>query len=47
MDEGKLYEIQPDLTYSLFDVKYDFENDLKKGIKNPSDQVPIFKNLIS
>ncbi len=46
MDEGKLYEMQPDLTYSLFEVKYDFENDLKKG-NNADQQVPIVKNLIS
>ena len=25
MDEGDLYEMQPDLTYSLFKVKYDLE----------------------
>jgi hypothetical protein len=46
MIEGTLYELQADGTYSLFEVKYDNENDAKKGLW-PSAQVPIFKNLIS
>lgn len=32
MKEGNLYELQEDGTYSLFEVKYDNENDVKKGL---------------
>jgi hypothetical protein len=28
MVEGVLYELQPDATYSLFEVKYDNEKDV-------------------
>ena len=47
MQEGTLYELQSDSTYSLFEVKYDNENDVKNGLKAPSKQNPIFKKLIS
>jgi hypothetical protein len=47
MQEGTLYELQSDSTYSLFEVKYDNENDLKKGLTGPSQQNPISKKLIS
>lgn len=32
MKEGNLYELQEDGTYSLFEVKYDNENDVKKDL---------------
>ncbi len=32
MYEGKLYELQQDNTYSLFQVKYDVESDVKNKI---------------
>ena len=32
MYEGKLYELQQDNTYSLFQVKYDVESDVKNNI---------------
>ncbi len=32
MYEGKLYELQQDNTYSLFQVKYDVESDVKNDI---------------
>jgi hypothetical protein len=34
MNEGKLYEMQPDNTYTLYQVKYDYELDLKNKIKS-------------
>jgi hypothetical protein len=46
MQEGTLYELQSDSTYSLFKVKYDNENDVKNDL-GPSQQNPIFKKLIS
>jgi hypothetical protein len=36
MDEGTLYELQLDSSYSMFEVKYDYENDLKNGLSGPS-----------
>jgi hypothetical protein len=36
MEEGALFELQPDNTYSMFDVMYDHENDVKKGLSGPS-----------
>ncbi len=36
MVEGTLYELQSDDTYSLFKVKYNNENDIKKGLTGPS-----------
>jgi hypothetical protein len=45
--EGALYELQADATYSLFEVKYDHKNDIKKGITKPSKQEPILVKLIS
>ena len=36
MNEGKLYELQPDNTYTLYQVKYDYQKDNKEG-KGPSD----------
>ena len=47
MDEGNLYELQPDNSYSMFEVKFDYENDAKKGIRGPSKQESISKKLIS
>lgn len=47
MEEGNLYELQPDGTYSLFDVKYDNVNDSQDDLSGPSQQLPIFKELIS
>ena len=29
MNEGKLYEMQEDNTYSLYHVKYDYQQDIK------------------
>jgi hypothetical protein len=29
MNEGKLYELQPDNTYSVYQVKYDAQKDIK------------------
>lgn len=29
MDEGNIYELQPDSSYSMFEVKFDYESDLK------------------
>ena len=46
MEEGTLYELQSDSTYSLFEVKYDNENDVKNDLAL-SRQNPIFKKLIS
>jgi hypothetical protein len=46
MKEGTLYELQSDSTYSLFEVKYDNENDVK-NVSLPSMQNPISKKLIS
>ena len=46
MEEGTLYELQSDSTYSLFEVKYDNENDVK-NVSRPSKQNPISKKLIS
>ena len=46
MEEGTLYELQSDSTYSLFEVKYDNENDVK-NVSGPSKQNPISKKLIS
>jgi hypothetical protein len=46
MQEGTLYELQSDSTYSLFEVKYDNLKDVKNGL-GPSKQNPIFKKLIS
>jgi hypothetical protein len=36
MDEGNIYELQPDSSYSMFEVKFDYESDLKNGISGPS-----------
>jgi hypothetical protein len=47
MQEGILYELQSDSTYSLFEVKYDNVKDVKNGLAGPSKQKPIFKKLIS
>ncbi len=46
MSEGKLYEMQKDNTYTLYQVKYDYLNDNNKNI-GPSDQVPKEKIIIS
>ena len=32
MNEGKLYELQQDNTYSLFLVKYNPQSDIKQGV---------------
>ncbi len=45
MSEGVLYEMNPDDTANLFSVKYDWNEDLKKGLP-PNKQVPIQKKLI-
>jgi hypothetical protein len=31
MNEGKLYELQPDNTYTLYQVNYDHQKDNKEG----------------
>ena len=36
MEEGNLYELQPDGTYSLFNVKYDNVNDSQDDLSGPS-----------
>jgi hypothetical protein len=36
MNEGKLYELQPDNTYTLYQVNYDYQKDAEEG-KKPSD----------
>ena len=46
MNEGKLYELQPDNTYSLYQVKYNTHKDVKEGIY-PNDLKPIEKKLMS
>ena len=46
MNEGKLYELQPKNTYNLYLVKFDVENDLKRGVIS-DDQEPIEKKLLS
>jgi hypothetical protein len=32
MNEGKLYELQQDNTYSLFQVKYNPQADIEQGV---------------
>ena len=46
MKNGELYELQPNKTYSLFDVEYDYEFDRKYFIQ-ADDQVPKKKILLS
>lgn len=46
MSDGKLFELQPDGKYYLFQVEYDHKNDLKNEIW-PSKQVPVYKKIIS
>ncbi len=46
MNEGKLYEMQPDNTYTLYRVKYDSKLDLKNRIFTDF-QVPTEKEFIS
>ena len=46
MNEGKLYELQSDSTFTLNQVKYDSQKDFKER-KIPNDQKPIEKKLIS
>ena len=46
MEDGTLYELQGDSIYSLFEVKYDNQNDVKSELA-PSEQNPVFKKLIS
>ncbi len=46
MSRGKLYKLEKDGTYTMFDVEYNFEDDYKKG-KGPSEQVPTQKTLVS
>jgi hypothetical protein len=36
MDEGNLYELQPDNTFKLYQVNYDYRKDRKEG-KYPND----------
>jgi hypothetical protein len=31
MNEGKLYELQSDNTYTLYQVNYDYQQDMKEG----------------
>jgi hypothetical protein len=31
MKEGRLYELQPDNTYTLYQVKYDYRKDINEG----------------
>ena len=42
---GKLSEIQPDGSHRLFDVEYDFQNDVVRRLWH-EQQVPITKVLI-
>jgi hypothetical protein len=44
MSEGKLYEMQKDNTYTLFEVKYDYLKDKEVSI---NEQVPVEKIFIS
>ncbi len=44
MSEGKLYEMQEDNTYTLYQVKCDYQKDKNTHLDN---QVPTEKNLIS
>ena len=46
MNEGKLYELQKDNTFSLYQVVYNPQADIKLG-KNVHSQDPTEKNLIS
>ena len=46
MNEGKLYELQQDNTFSLFQVKYNPQADVKLG-KTVDKQEPIEKKLMS
>ncbi len=46
MNRGKLYHLQPDNTYTLYQVKYDYNTDIEEG-KDVDDQEPIEKILIS
>ena len=45
MSEGILYEVNPDDTANLFNVRYNWNEDLKKGLA-PNKQEPIKKALI-
>ena len=41
--EGKLYVLQntdSNYSYSFFEVKYDYQNDLNKGLTGPAEQKP-------
>jgi hypothetical protein len=46
MSKGSLYELQPDGTYSKFEVEYNHQKDSENYVL-PSNQVPLKKNLIS
>ena len=46
MNKGKLFELQPNGSYTMFEVEYNLQEDKKKGL-NVFDQVPSQKKLIS
>jgi hypothetical protein len=46
MIKGKLFELQPNGSYTMFEVEYNFQEDIKKGL-NTNKQVPSQKKLIS
>ncbi len=47
MNKGKLFEIQPNGSYTMFEVEYNIQEDKKKGCLDAFDQVPSQKKLIS
>ena len=46
MNKGKLFELQPNGSYTMFEVEYNFQEDKKKGL-NVFNQVPSQKKLVS
>ena len=46
MNKGKLFELQPNGSYTMFEVEYNFQEDKKKGL-SPFNQEPSQKKLIS
>ena len=46
MNKGKLFELQPNGSYTMFEVEYNFQEDKKKDLK-VFNQVPSQKKLVS
>jgi hypothetical protein len=46
MNKGKLFELQLNGSYTMFEVEYNFQEDKKKDL-SAFDQVPSQKKLIS